>query len=88
MICLEKITVSPHLAIQRLAEPHLQIAFRRVHPCGLRPMATCFAKMLDAHEVNPAALDYALTWGGFDPAVVAATGGESRRPPLVLVPST
>jgi hypothetical protein len=88
MFCSEKITVPPRRAIQRLAEPHLQIAFRRLHRCGPRPTAMCFAEMLDAHEFDPEALDFILTWCRFDPAVVAAIGGEFPRPPLVLVPPT
>ena len=84
----ENTSVPPRSAIQRLAEPHLQIAFRRLHHYGPRPTAMCFAEMLDTHELDPALLDFILTWCRFDPTVVTAIGREFPRPRLALVPST
>jgi hypothetical protein len=46
------------------------------------------AELLDHLNVDSVELDFILTWWRFDPAVVAAVGGEFPRPPLVLVPST
>ena len=76
-------------AVQRLASDiRLHHQFRLVHRAGPRSVGMLTAELLDHLNVDSVELDFILTWCRFDPAIVAAVGGEFPRPPLVLVPST
>lgn len=59
----------------------LQRAAERLHRCGPRPAAEFVAELLDAHGVDPAALDRLLTWASLDSGTVVALGADQFPPP-------
>jgi hypothetical protein len=84
---LERSPFGPSVRRLLAGDPHLLLAYRRLHRCGPQPVAMFFAETLDCAGADPALLDLALTWcAGWDPDVVRAIAGDFPPSQLHQVP--